>query len=121
MTRQQGFTLVEVLVALLILAIALGAGIVTMSQQARNAEHLKHKTLGLWIAHNRLTEYQLLSEWPDTGETSGENEMSGVEWRWTTKVSETEDENLRRIDIRVLDPDDPDRTIAEIDGFIAQQ
>ena len=121
MNRALGFTLVEVLVALLILAIALAGAISTMSQQGNGADALKRKTLALWVAHNRLAEIQLQGEWPDLGKSSGEAEMAGVEWRWSAEVTRTEDDRLRRIDIEILDPDEPDRRIAELDGFLAQK
>lgn len=120
MKRQRGFLLVEILLGLLILAIVLAAVISAVAQQANNAGAVKQKTLALWVAHNRLTEFQLQSEWPDFGNSSGEAKMSGLEWRWEAQVSKTEDENLRRVAIRIIDPEDAERAIAELDGFLAQ-
>ncbi len=119
--RQRGFTLVEVLVAVLILAIALSAVISAMARQADNARHIKEKTIALIVAHNRLAELQLEPTWPKVGRSDGRVEMSGFEWQWETVVKETEDDKLRRIDIEVLSPADEDRGIAQLSGFMAEQ
>lgn len=99
--RRQGFTLVEVLVAVAVLAVALAAVISGMARQAGNAAHLKEKTIALWVAHNRLTELALEPGWPAIGSSDGDAEMAGVRWRWEIDVSETADPKVRRADIRV--------------------
>lgn len=129
--RSRGFTLVEVLVAVAVLAIAMSAVIGAMARQADNAGYLRQKTIALWIAHNRLAELQLQKEIPGTGRSDGRVEMAGVEWTWQAEVKTTEDERLRRIDIRVLGPT-PTRgaarntstsretaSLAQLSGFVA--
>jgi general secretion pathway protein I len=117
--RAHGFTLVEVLVAVAVLAIAMGAVISAMARQADNAGYLKQKTLALWVAHNRLTEIQLQSEAPSTGRSDGEAEMGGFKWRWEAVVVKTEDPRLRRIDIVVRRPKDKEGSLAQLSGFLA--
>jgi general secretion pathway protein I len=117
--RARGFTLVEVLVAVAVLAIAMGAVISAMARQADNAGYLKQKTLALWVAHNRLTEIQLQSEPPSTGRSDGEADMGGFKWRWEAVVVKTEDPRLRRIDILVRRPDDREGSLAQLSGFLA--
>lgn len=99
--RGAGFTLIEVIIALAVLAFALGALISGMARYADNAAGLRERTLGLWVAHNRLTEIDLQSNWPSTGKSDGDAELGGIEWRWFITVSETPDPAVRRIDIRV--------------------
>ncbi len=65
--RARGFTLVEVLVALAILAVALAAGMRAVAQSADGATLLKHRTLALWVAQNRLAAAQLAAPWPALG------------------------------------------------------
>ena len=117
--RTAGFTLVEVLVAVAVLAIALAAVIGAMARQADNAGYLKQKTLAVWVAHNRLTEVQLQPRVPGTGRSDGTVEMGGFEWRWETVVNDTEDPRLRRIDIVVRRPEDPKGSLAQLTGFLA--
>jgi general secretion pathway protein I len=96
-----GFTLIEVVVAVAVLAVAMGAIISGMARYADNAAWLQEKTLALIVAHNRLTEIELEPAWPETGNSDGDVTLSGVRWRWYVTVSETPDPNVRRIDIRV--------------------
>lgn len=117
--RAKGFTLVEVLVAVVILAIALGAIISGMGRYAGNAAHLKQKTIALWIAHNRLTELELEPAWPAEGKSDGEVEMAGGDWKWFVEVQKTPDDRLRRIDIRVQQVDS-EADLASLTGFISQ-
>jgi general secretion pathway protein I len=99
---QCGFTLLEVLVALAIVAIALGASIKASGQFSHNAGHLKEKTLAQWIAENKAVEYRLQGTLPALGHQEGDVNMAGQEWRWQVKVSNTVDVRLRRLDIIVV-------------------
>ncbi len=113
-----GFTLVEVLVAVAVLAIALSAVIGAMAQQAKNAGYLRDKTLAVLVAHNRLAELQLEQELPATGRSDGEVQMSGVEWTWRAQVTETEDPYLNRVDLEVQMSTRPDAVLATLTGFL---
>lgn len=100
---QQGFTLLEVLVALTILAIVMGTLIKVADTYAFNAAYLQEKTLAQWIAENKAIEYQLKQEFPPVGSKEGTTEMAKIEWQWRVKVSNTEDGRLRRLDISVAE------------------
>ena len=119
MRRARGFTLLEVMVAVAVLAIALAAVISAMARQADNAGYLKQKTLALWVAHNRLTELQLQEQAPSTGRSDGTVEMGGTEWRWQAVVRETDDERLHRVDIEVMRPGQKEGSLAQLTGFLA--
>ena len=86
-----GFTLLEVMVALAIIAIALGALIKGGGDNASNAAYLKNKTLAQWVAMNKVAELQLKGKWPDLGTRSGTMELANNEWHWETKVAKTLD------------------------------
>lgn len=101
MKRAGGFTLIEIIVAVAILAVAMAALITGMARYAANAAALREKTVALWVAHNRLTEIGLEPGWPDLGASDGDVEMAGIEWRWDVTVAETPDPRVRRIDIDV--------------------
>jgi len=116
-----GFTLLEVLVALAILAITLGALIKASGSYASNAAYLKEKTLAQWIAQNKATEYQLDKTFPRTGSSEGDINYALQEWRWRVKVSNTDDRRLRRLDIDViLDGGDFKNPIASLVAFVGQ-
>lgn len=116
----RGFTLVEVLVAVAVLAIAMAAVIGAMARQADNAGYLKQKTIALWVAHNRLAEIQLQTSAPGVGRADGRVEMAGIEWRWDSVVRNTEDPRLRRVDIEVRGPAQKtsDGAFAQLTGFV---
>jgi general secretion pathway protein I len=99
--RADGFTLIEVMVAVAVLAVALGAIVTGMARYAANAAVLREKTVALWVAHNRLTEIGLEAGWPELGASDGEVRMAGIDWRWDATVAETPDPRVRRVDIEV--------------------
>lgn len=98
--KSRGFTLIEIIVALAVLALAMGAVISGMARYADNAGYLREKTLALWVAHNRLTEIGLAPP-PAVGKSDGDEELAGVEWKWHVTVGETPDPKVLRVDITV--------------------
>lgn len=119
--QQHGFTLLEVLIALAILAIVMGAIIKVTDSYAYNAGYLQQKTLAQWIAENKAVEYQLMQQFPAVGNKEGQIEMAKFEWQWRVKVSNTEDRRLRRLDISVaLQDGDLDTPITTLIAFVGQ-
>jgi len=100
-SRCKGFTLLEVLVALTIISLSLGALISTSGSQASSAGYLKQKTIANWVAMNEITQLQVEKAWPGKGDTQGSTQMAGVEWYWTRSVNETEEENSRQVEFRI--------------------
>ncbi len=115
---ERGFTLLEVLVALAVLAVALSAAVKAAGQNAANATYLRDKTLAQWVAMNKLTELQVAREWPSPGERTGHAEMAGREWRWSTDTQLTEDDRLRRIEVTVRAPSEDSGSIVTVVGFV---
>jgi len=116
--RARGFTLIEVLAALVIVALGMLGVIQAVSQTARNGTYLREKTLAHWIAMNAITERRLLPAPPEVGESSDDVEFAGQRWRWTLRVSQTEVESLRRMDVSVRPADRPDdEALATVTGF----
>lgn len=99
--RMRGFTLLEVVVALAILAIALLAAVKGISEYVGNTAYLKERSFAHWVALNKVAEMQLGSEWPGAGILKGSESMGGAEWHWEVTVSETPNPEIRRLDVKV--------------------
>jgi general secretion pathway protein I len=98
--RERGFTLLEVLIALAIVAISVGALLGTVTSSASNVIYLKDKTLAEWVALNRLTEIRIAQQLPQKGRRTGNAEMGGQRWQWEEEVTELQIKGMFRIDIR---------------------
>ncbi|ABM63137.1 type II secretion system minor pseudopilin GspI [Halorhodospira halophila] len=92
MTRpSRGFTLMEVLVAVAILATALAAAIRVGSQAAGNTVELRERAYAGWVAENELARIQSGMQ-PLDGATvrNGSAEMAGMEWDWELTAEEAD-------------------------------
>jgi general secretion pathway protein I len=94
--KDSGFTLIEVMVALTIIAISLGALLSTSGTQANNAAYLKQKTLAHWVALNELAQLNAENTFPNTGESKGSTSMANHDWYWLRKTTQLADSNNRR-------------------------
>ena len=115
--RGRGFTLIEVLVALLVLALALLALTRTAATQVQNFGDLRERTLAGWLAEDVLAETRLTTHFPATGRSDGSRRFAGREWRWELEVQPTDVISIRRLDVRVFAANDRSAALAEINGF----
>lgn len=114
--NQKGFTLIEVLVALTIAAIALAAVSRTVIQAIDTTIALRDRQLALWVAQNQLAKIRITREWPKADTTEGSATQMGREWTWKQKVITTPEPNFRRIEIEVFKKNDTHRH-ARLVGF----
>lgn len=115
--RSSGFTLLEVMVALIIVALSLTALAASMNQMIDAANTLRERTFASWIAQNKITEMRLENVLPDVSATSGDIEFGNTEWEWRAVVSETGIDGFRRIDVAVSHYGS-DYVILTVTGFI---
>lgn len=115
--RSGGFTLIEILVALAIVALALGAVVAETGHYLSAMARMQDRTLAHWIAVDRLTEAQLAGTWPATGNSEGTLEFASREWEWTLRVSVTPNERMRRLDVEVRTAGSEDIAAAAI-GYL---
>jgi len=119
--KNKGFTLIEVMVALAIIAIALAALIKASGNHTRSAAYLKSKTLAHYVAMNEVANLQIEKAWPDLGTKKDDTEMAGVTWYWTREVEKTMDEsgNIRSLKFSLYQDEDREHSLARVQAFIA--
>lgn len=98
---QTGFTLIEVVVALAIIALGLLAVMSTVSSTTINSIYLRDKTFANWVAQNQMAEIELAPVKPKFGFSDGNETLAGITWYWTQKVDKTEDPDTSRIEVTV--------------------
>jgi len=113
----RGFTLVEVLVALGIVAIALLAGIQATSALARNAERQSDVLLAQICAENEQIKVRLARQMPGLGTTVTECQQAGQLYNSEVTVQATPNPNFRRIDVRVLRGEQPVLQLSSVVGM----
>ena len=116
-SHNQGFTLIEVLVALAIVAIALGAIIAITSQDIMRVDSMQKRMFANWIAQNKLAENRLNNIKNSVGTKDGSIIYAGSEWTWEIVTSKSGIENLLRMDVSVSNAND-DVAIRKLTGFV---
>lgn len=96
-----GFTLVEVLVALVLVGTAVAALLTALNSAAGSTQFLRDKAFAHWIATNRIIETRLATNPPADGVSVGEIEYAGQRWQWRQTVARAAFPGLRRIDVSV--------------------
>ena len=117
--RKCGFTLIEVMVALLVITLGMGAVIVTTGESAWKSSHLRESTIASWVAYNEITMYRAKRTWSEATSRSGEAEMANAQWEWKMQISATDDASLRRVDVEVFIKGET-AVKSRVTGFIAK-
>jgi general secretion pathway protein I len=116
----RGFTLIEVLVALMVVAMGLAALMLTVSSTARTSGYLRDKTLAQWMALNRLSEVRLnLTKFGPNTDT-GEIYFANRTWHYDTRYYDTSITTMKRVVVRVYTGDAKSKgsPVAESTGFL---
>ena len=118
---QNGFTLLEVLVALIFFALI---GLVLQQVTAATVGQYRHvelKTFGLWIAENKLAELRLAKSLPKPREYKEDLDFGQYEWQLISKVKTTDNPDIHRVEIEVYQRDDSDkRKTFSMTGFVGR-
>jgi len=116
-----GFTLLEVLVALAITASGIAAMTAALGGRVDRAAALEARVMGEWLASNRLAELRISRAWPPEGEYTGQAHQGDRPLYYVEQVSNTDDPDLRRVDVRVYADEARTRTVATLFGYLSRQ
>jgi general secretion pathway protein I len=116
--RRAGFTLIEVLVALAIIAIALLAALRAAGQGTNNVGELRSRLLAGWVAENLLAEHRARRDWLPVGIQRGSGRQGGLDFAWREEVVDTPNPAFRRVDVRVFAGAEESHFLAHLTGFV---
>jgi general secretion pathway protein I len=116
----RGFTLLEVLIGLLVLALALLALTRTAAVEIDQFARLRERTLAGWLAQDLLAETRIGNPFPPTGSSDGTRRFAARDWRWEVSVQATDAATIRRIDVRIAAAADRETVLAQLTGFAGE-
>jgi general secretion pathway protein I len=103
--RECAFTLIEVLVALAIVAVGMAAVMGALSSSAKTVSYLRDTTFARWVALNQIANLRIAGAQPQLGDSEGDTDFAGRKWHWHQSVVTTEVPGVERIDVSVRPAD----------------
>jgi len=116
----KGFTLLEVLLAMAVFAIAGVSLLGAAGNNFTNISHLETKMLANWVASNQLVETSLDQAWPPKNNKKGHVEMAGREWYWQQKIIKTTDKDMRAIVMEVRLAEDDEHALTSLMTYVSK-
>lgn len=120
MIAPRGFTLVEILIAVAILAVALAATTRAASVATDGALETRHRLLATWAAQNRVAEIRARGAFPAPASARMNAEQGGLTLVIDETVSETPNPSIRRVDLAVSDARDAQRVLTRLTAYVSQ-
>ena len=116
----KGFTLIEILVAVAILAVALAATTRAASVATDGAVQTRQRLLATWAAENRLAELRARAVFPNPATSNFSAQEGGLALSVEETVTETPNPTIRRVDLAVSEAADPARVLARLTGYVSK-
>jgi general secretion pathway protein I len=117
--RTAGFTLLEVLVALVIVGTALGSSLRAVGSLTQNSSALRASMMATWSAENRLAQIRLAREWPPFGKRSFDCPQGELRLVCEEDVLATPNPFFRRVEVSVFDAENPERRIIKLAQIVS--
>lgn len=116
-----GFTLIEVLVAMAIIAVTLAATSRVAGHAIDVSAELKHRVAADLVAQNRLELHKARRDWLAAGNFTGEEHQAGVTLQWHEEITETPNPAFRKVIVEVYSAEDPKFILRRLVGFLTQE
>jgi len=118
--KKSGFTLIEVMLAMAVFAVAGVALLGVADNNYRHISHLEEQMFANWVASNQLVEVSLDKTWPPRNNRKGKVEMAGRTWYWQQKVVKTANKEMRGLTMEVRLNEDDELVTASLMTYLAQ-
>jgi len=115
-----GFTLIEVLVALSIIAVSLMAASRVALNVLNTSEYLKLKLSADWVAQNRLETHYIYKEWLPAGVIRAQEMQAGILFSWVEEITDTPNPAFKKVVVNVYAPSNPDSSLRRLVGFLVK-
>ncbi|MCP3851935.1 MAG: type II secretion system minor pseudopilin GspI [Gammaproteobacteria bacterium] len=117
---QSGFTLIEIIIALVVISVALGAVITTTGNSVKHGAHIKDKTIALWVAQNTIADIHIKKSWLATGVVNDNVTMAGQQWYIKNNIVQTPDENMRKMEVSVFSDKKTEDKLVSVIAYIVK-
>ncbi|MBY0379999.1 MAG: type II secretion system minor pseudopilin GspI [Burkholderiales bacterium] len=120
MKRSGGFTLIECLVALLIIAIVLASATKAIGMSVEDVHNNYVREAAMWVANNQISQYYLDGTYPNLGVTKQNTNIANIDFIVNTDISATGNQYFRKVEISLSETKTPDYIIYKTVSFISQ-
>lgn len=121
MPAERGFTLLEILAALAIVAVGIAAVAKATGNHINTSQLTEDRLLGSWVAANRMAELRISPAWPTVSERQGQATLGGRQWHYIERIVTTKDPDILRVDIDVYTDAEFEDKSALVFGYLARR
>lgn len=119
MFKQTGLTLIEVMVAISIFALSATAIMKAASDHLNGLDTIENMTFANWVANNELNNLIVEQQWPPENNRRNSVEMAGVTWYIRHEVTQTQDPELRQVEVFIAQDEQMDNVVTSLITFVA--